>query len=153
QTDLIIGFTIQAGVNKLDVIAKMQCIYLCAKKHLAIDAFSNLVELVNLQEKNKTELVFDQPPITLLPSSFGPKKDLIISDNPSNQTNYSTYKNPIAGAEFLHAIATVIEESVLNKIRKSPSWNLLIDKSNTITHDKIYAMVSKHMAENISILH
>ena len=99
----------------------MQCVYLCAKKHLAIDAFSNLIELVDLQEKNKAELVFDQPPITLLPPSFGPKKDLIIPDNPSNQTNYSTYKNPIAGAEFLHAIAIVIEESVLNEVHKSPS--------------------------------
>ncbi|CAG8647118.1 10099_t:CDS:1 [Funneliformis caledonium] len=99
----------------------MQYVYLYAKKHLAINAFSNLVELVNLQEKNKTELVFDQPLITLLPPSFGLKKDLIISDNPSNQTNYSTYKNPMASAEFLHAIATVIEESVLNEIHKSSS--------------------------------
>jgi len=31
------------------------------------------------------------------------------------------YKNLIAGAEFLHAIATVIEESVLNEVRKSSS--------------------------------
>jgi hypothetical protein len=48
QTDLVIGFTIQANVDKLDIIAKMRCVYLCAKKHLAIDAFSNLVELMDL---------------------------------------------------------------------------------------------------------
>ncbi|GES95219.1 zinc finger protein 862-like [Rhizophagus clarus] len=131
QTKLVVGFTIQANINKLDVIAKMRCIYLCAKKHLAIDTFSNIIELLDLQEKNKTELVFDQPPITLLPSSIGPKRDLITSNDLENQTNYSTYKNPMAGAEFLHAIATVIEESVLKEVRKSPS---------------------KHMAENIPIL-
>ncbi|GBB94007.1 hypothetical protein RclHR1_22700006 [Rhizophagus clarus] len=121
QTKLVVGFTIQANINKLDVIAKMRCIYLCAKKHLAIDTFSNIIELLDLQEKNKTELVFDQPPITLLPSSIGPKRDLITSNDLENQTNYSTYKNPMAGAEFLHAIATVIEESVLKEVRKSPS--------------------------------
>jgi len=90
----------------------MRYVYLYAKKHLTIDVFSNLVELVNLQEKNKTELVFDQPLIMLLSPSFGPKKDLIISDNPSNQINYNTYKNLMAGVEFLHAIAIVIEKSV-----------------------------------------
>src|SRR4051812_48817994 len=100
-----------------------------------------------------TELVFDQPPITLLPPSFSPKKELIISDNSSNQTNYSTYKNPMADAKFLHAIATVIEESILDEVHKSPSWSLLIDESNTITHDKTCAVVSKHMAGNIPILH
>ncbi|GBC00726.1 hypothetical protein RclHR1_39590001 [Rhizophagus clarus] len=120
--------------------------------HLAIDTFSNIIELLDLQEKNKTELVFDQPPITLLPSSIGLKRNLITSNDLENQTNYSTYKNPMAGAEFLHAIATVIEESVLKEVRKSPSWSLLIDESNTIIHDKTYAIVSKHMAGNIPIL-
>ncbi|CAI2189431.1 19222_t:CDS:2 [Funneliformis geosporum] len=113
QTDLVIGFTIQADIDKLDVIAKMQCVYLCAKKHFAIDAFSNLVELVNIQEKNKTELVFEQPPITLLLSSFGPKKDLIISDNPSNQTNYSTYKNPMADIDSEFILATKFLADIL----------------------------------------
>ncbi|GES97057.1 ribonuclease H-like domain-containing protein [Rhizophagus clarus] len=94
----------------------MRCIYLCAKKHLAVDAFPNLVELSNLQEKNRSEL------------------------------------NLMAGADFLHAIAMVVEESVLNEVCKSLSWNLLIDESNTITHDKTYAIVSKHIAENIPVL-
>ena len=74
QTDLMVRFTTQANVDKLDIIANMRCVYLCAKKHLAIDAFSNLVELIDIQKKNMTELVFDQPPITLSPPSFGPKK-------------------------------------------------------------------------------
>ncbi len=57
----------------------------------------------------------------LLPLFFDLKKDLIIFDNSSNQTNYSIYKNLMTSVEFLHAIATVIEESVLNKIHKSSS--------------------------------
>lgn len=46
QLDLMSGFTTQAGVDKLDIIAKMRCVYLCAKKHLAIEAFPDLVELI-----------------------------------------------------------------------------------------------------------
>ncbi|GBC08801.1 hypothetical protein RclHR1_00840002 [Rhizophagus clarus] len=132
QTELMSGFTIQSNINKLDIIAKMRCVYLYVKKHLAVDAFPNLVELSNLQEKNR---------------------NLTITDNSNNQANYATYKNPIAGANFLHAIAMVVEESVLNEVCKSSHWSLLIDESNTITYDKTCAIVSKHMAENILMLY
>ncbi|CAG8838848.1 20655_t:CDS:1, partial [Gigaspora margarita] len=43
--DIMNSFTIQAKVNKLDIIAKMHCIYLCTKKHLAIEVFLDLMEL------------------------------------------------------------------------------------------------------------
>ena len=79
---------------------------------------------------------------------------IIIKILKVQSTNYATYKNPVAaGAEFLHAIATVMEESVLGEVCKSPSWSLLIDGSNTITHDKSCAVVSKYMAGNIPVLH
>ena len=57
----------------------------------------------------------------------------------------------MASAEFLYAIAIVIEESVLNEVHKSSSWSLLIDESNTIAYDKTYAIISKHMVGNILI--
>ncbi|RIB11246.1 hypothetical protein C2G38_2262101 [Gigaspora rosea] len=154
--DIISSFTIQAEVNKLDIIAKMRCIYLCAKKHLAIEAFPDLMELTNLQIQNKTELVYNKSPITVSPPIFGPKR--VISDTApesllSNQvSNYATYDNSKAGADFLHAIAIVIEEDILAKVRRSPSWSILIDESNTITHDKTCAIVSKHIVQNIPVL-
>lgn len=46
----------------------------------------------------------------------------------------------------------VIKKSVLSEVCKSSSWSLLIYKSNTITYDKIYAVISKHIAENIPVL-
>jgi hypothetical protein len=55
----MIGFTIQANIDKLDIIANIRYVYLCVKKHLAIDAFSNLVELIDIQKKNMAELIFD----------------------------------------------------------------------------------------------
>ncbi|CAG8663314.1 13621_t:CDS:2, partial [Funneliformis mosseae] len=85
--------------------------------------------------------LFDQPPIII----FWSKKELILSNNPSTQTNYSIYKNPMAGTEFLYAIAMVIEESILNEVHKLPSRSLLMNESNTIIHDKICA-VSNEMA-------
>ncbi|RIB15254.1 hypothetical protein C2G38_2192836 [Gigaspora rosea] len=46
--DKMSSFIIQAKVNKLDIIAKMHCIYLCTKKHLAIEVFLDLMKLTNL---------------------------------------------------------------------------------------------------------
>ncbi|CAG8781295.1 27075_t:CDS:2 [Gigaspora margarita] len=114
QLDLMSSFTVQAGVNKLDIIAKMRCVYLCAKRHLAVEAFPDLIELTNLQVQNQIELVYDKPPITIAPPIF-------------------------AGAEFLHALAVVIEEDILAE-------------SNTITHDKTCAIVRKHIVKNIPVL-
>ncbi|CAG8797598.1 43715_t:CDS:1 [Gigaspora margarita] len=117
------GFTIQAKVNKLDIFAKMHCIYLCAKKHLAIEVFPNLMELTNLQIQNKTELVYNKSPIMVLPSIFGPKR--VISDTApksllNNQvSNYAIYDNLKARADFLYAIAIVIEEDILAKVQRS----------------------------------
>ncbi|CAG8492003.1 18823_t:CDS:2, partial [Gigaspora rosea] len=116
--DIMSSFTIQAEVNKLDIIAKMHCIYLCAKKHLAIEAFSDLMELTNLQIQNKTELVYNKSPITVSPPIFGPKR--VISDT--------------------------APESLLS------NQSILIDESNTITHDKTCAIVSKHIVQNILVL-
>ncbi|GES94885.1 zinc finger protein 862-like [Rhizophagus clarus] len=121
--------------------------------HLAIDTFSNIIELLDLQEKNKTELVFDQPPITLLPSSIGLKRNLITSNDLENQTNYSTYKNPMAGAEFLHAIATVIEESVLKEVRKSPSWSLLIDENANAIMNNLNNFFIAKMLNTDNLMH
>ncbi|CAG8728790.1 20588_t:CDS:2, partial [Cetraspora pellucida] len=92
----------------------MHCVYLCAKKHLAIEAYPNLIELTNLQAQNKTELVYNKPSITVAPPIFGPKKASLDTMSEFNQlSNYATYNNSKAGADFLHAIATVIEENIL----------------------------------------
>ncbi|CAG8854034.1 30350_t:CDS:1, partial [Gigaspora margarita] len=123
--DIISSFTIQAEVNKLDIIAKMRCIYLCAKKHLAIEVFPDLMELTNLQIQNKTELVYNKSPIMVSPPIFGPKRiisDIVSESLLNNQvSNYATYDNSKAGADFLHAIAIVIEEDILAEVQRSPS--------------------------------
>ncbi|CAG8608681.1 10494_t:CDS:2 [Dentiscutata heterogama] len=140
QLDLMSSFTVQAGVNKLNIIAKMRCVYLYTKRHLAVEAFPDLIELTNLQVQNQIKLVYDKPPITIASPIFGPKRiflniasELFLNNQLSN---YATYDNPKAGAEFLHAIAVVIEEDILaEKI-----------------YQYLYAIVSKHIVENIPVL-
>ncbi|KAF0397920.1 zinc finger protein [Gigaspora margarita] len=93
--------------------------------HLAIEVFLDLIELTNLQIQNKTELVYNKSPITVSPSIFGPKR--VISNTVSelllnNQvSNYAIYNNSKAGANFLYAIAMLIEENILAKVQRSSS--------------------------------
>ncbi|CAG8809577.1 10215_t:CDS:2, partial [Gigaspora margarita] len=106
---IISSFTIQAEVNKLDIIAKMHCIYLCAKKHLAIEVFLDLMELTNLQIQNKTELVYNKSPITVSPPIFGPKR--VISN--------------IASELLLN------NQNILAEVQRSQLWRLIeLDETN-----------------------
>ncbi|CAG8685458.1 29278_t:CDS:2, partial [Racocetra persica] len=152
QIDLFTGFTTQADYNKLEIISKMRCVYLCAQKHLPIFAYPDIINLMNLNLKNQTKLVYDSEVQTLTPPFFGPKKEKLVTDFSENSSNYAEYTNSVSGTTFLHAIAAVIEESVLEETRKSSAWSLLIDESNTITHNKTCAIVSKHVANNIPVL-
>ncbi|CAG8545590.1 14539_t:CDS:2 [Dentiscutata erythropus] len=152
QIDLFTGFSIQANCNKLEIISKIRCVYLCAQKHLPIFAYPDLVSLVDINLKNQTELVYENELQTLELPFFGPKKATSgFNVSESSLSNYAEYTNPVSGATFLHAIALVIEESVLEETRKSSAWSLLIDENNTIIYDKTCAIVSKHIANNIPV--
>ncbi|CAG8507896.1 2859_t:CDS:1, partial [Gigaspora margarita] len=82
--------------------------------------FPDLIELTNLQIQNKTELIYNKTPITVLYPIFGPKR--VITDTASesllnNQvSNYATYDNSKAEADFLYAIAIVIKEDILAEV-------------------------------------
>ncbi|CAG8549112.1 9579_t:CDS:1 [Dentiscutata heterogama] len=152
QIDLFTRFTTQADYNKLEIISKMRCVYLYAQKHLPIFAYPDIINLMNLNLKNQTELVYDSEVQTLTSPFFGPKKEKLVTDFSENSSNYAKYTNSVSGTTFLHAIATVIKESVLEETRKLSAWSLLIDESNTITHNKTCAIVSKHVANNIPVL-
>ncbi|CAG8799650.1 8870_t:CDS:2, partial [Cetraspora pellucida] len=99
QLNIMSSFIVQTEVNKLDIIAKMRC------------------------------LVYNKPPITVAPPIFGPKKASLDTMSEFNQlSNYATYDNSKAGADFLHAIVTVIEENILAEVQRSSSWSILIDE-------------------------
>ncbi|CAG8724255.1 46317_t:CDS:2, partial [Gigaspora margarita] len=75
QTDLFTRFSIQADHNKLEIISKMRYEYLCAQKHLSIFAYPDIVNLMNINFKNQTELIYESEVQTLVPLFFGPKKE------------------------------------------------------------------------------
>ncbi|CAG8818444.1 14205_t:CDS:2, partial [Cetraspora pellucida] len=106
---------------------------------------------------NKLEIIskmqlYDSEVQTLTSLFFGLKKEKLVINFFENSSNYAKYTNSVSRTTFLHAIATVIEESVLEETRKSSVWSLLIDENNTITHNKTCAIVNKHVTNNIFVL-
>ncbi|CAG8551694.1 5703_t:CDS:2 [Ambispora gerdemannii] len=145
QNDLFTGFSLQVDHDKLQIISRMRCVYLCQETFANI-SIPDIVELTEIHVKNLDELVYKQSPITLAPPHIGPRKEKTPNSEPLELfSNYASYTNPVSGASFLHAIATVIEVS-------SSAWSLLIDESNTITHDKNCAIINKHLVQNQPVL-
>ncbi|CAG8807037.1 44943_t:CDS:2, partial [Gigaspora margarita] len=70
---------------------------------------------------NKLEIISKIEVQTLAPPFFGPKKEKLSSDF-LESSNYAEYTNPVSGNTFLYAIATAIEESVLEELKKSTAW-------------------------------
>jgi hypothetical protein len=53
----------------------------------------------------------------------------------------------------LASLTCLIKEAVVNEIRSSSCWNLLVDESNTVsTGEKTLALISKYMVNNITTL-
>ena len=68
-------------------------------------------------------------------------------------SSYATYTNKASGHELLVFLSRPIEEAVINEIKTSSCWSILVDESNTVsTGEKTLALVSKHMVNNIPTL-
>ncbi|CAG8641291.1 11425_t:CDS:2, partial [Racocetra fulgida] len=63
------------------------------------------------------------------PTFFGLKKEKFSFNSLKGFSNYAEYTNSVFEATFLHAIAIVIEESVLEETKKLSAWSLLIDEN------------------------
>ncbi|CAG8764980.1 19966_t:CDS:2, partial [Racocetra fulgida] len=58
---------------------------------------------------------------------------------------YSSYQNNVAAYEFIESIGRVIEQEVFQELRNSDGWSIMLDESNTISTEKVLAIVSKHL--------
>jgi hypothetical protein len=150
--------SIKEDVNQLlgkgvdSVVAQMRNIYFLSSQNIAINVYPNLANLVNYQKENPSNLVSDIPLQILRPSTLPQKENHSISQK-STGSNYATYTNRVSGNELLASLARPIEEAVVNEIRSSSCWSLLVDESNTVsTGEKTLALVSKHMVNNIATL-
>ncbi|CAG8847503.1 32983_t:CDS:2, partial [Gigaspora margarita] len=144
QTSLIHEITKQLSEQKLKIISLMQNIYYLAKCEQALNQYPALCQLGNLQFKNLNELCYEAEPQVL-------KSNLLFSDDITLKRTYSSYENPVSGCSFLELIAFVIEREVINEILASKNWSLMIDESTSFIA-KYFAIVSKHISENNSVL-
>jgi len=128
--------------DKEKIINQMKCVYFAAKKHLSLNLYPGLCDLVlniNKKSENTMHCPLKLPPL----SSLKPSADT---------SQYGSYLNPISAQKFEEAIFYVIEKALINEIKVSDQWSLLIDESTTITDEKHLVLVSKHMANNVPVV-
>jgi len=140
QTKIIINFAKQLGIDKLNIISLMRNVYFCSKKYQAINIFSDLSKLVNLQIKNNKEYIISDKTSILKKPEF---------EKNSTKSSYGSYMNSNAGNEFLESICCIIEDELFEELNNSKFWSIMIDESNTIVDNKHLAIVSKHLINNI----
>jgi hypothetical protein len=145
---------IKEGVNQMlgrgmdSVVTQMRNIYFLSSQNIAINVYPDLANLVNYQKENPTNIVSDVPLQILRPPILPCQKD--NSTSQISKSNYATYANKVSGHELLVSVVRPIEEAVVNEIRSSSCWSLLVDESNTVSAgEKTLALVSKHMVDNI----
>ncbi len=136
------------------VVTQMRNIYFLSSQNIAINVYPYLANLVNYQKENPTNIVSDIPLQILRPPILPHQKDNSTSQILQiSKYNYATYANKVSGHELLVSVVRPIEEAVVNEIRSSSCWSLLVDESNTVsTGEKTLALVSKHMVDNIVTL-
>src|SRR6266511_1536001 len=69
-----------------------------------------------------------------------------------SKSKYGSYKNSIAGFDFLDSIASVIKNSLFDELNSSPYWSVMIDVANSVDDDKYLAIVGKCIANNMPIM-
>jgi hypothetical protein len=78
------------------------------------------------------------------------KPNLAVSiDNFSNK--YATYENPVAARDFLKSIAFVIEKEIINNVKDSKNWSIMIDESTCFTVKNL-AIVIKYISNHTPVL-
>src|SRR5437016_3665679 len=102
--------------------------------------YPGLCNLMSLQTENNISNKIS----TLKPASL---------EKPSkSKSKYGSYKNSIAGFDFLDSIASVIKNSLFDELNSSPYWSVMIDEANSVDDDKYLAIVGKCIANNMPIM-
>jgi len=130
--------------DKEKIINQMKCIYFAAKNHLSLNLYPGLCDLVLNTNKNADN--------TIHPLKLPPLSSLNPSADTANTSQYGSYLNPMSARKFEEAIFYVVEKALINEIKVSDQWSLLIDESTSITDEKHLVLVSKHMANNVPVI-
>jgi len=141
ESILLVSDTEQSNGEKLSIISLMRNIYFCSKHNISLKKiYPGLCNLMSLQTENNISNKIS----TLKPASL---------EKPSkSKSKYGSYKNSIAGFDFLDSIASVIKNSLFDELNSSPYWSVMIDEANSVDDDKYLAIVGKCIANNMPIM-
>jgi len=133
----------QINHNQALTIGCMRNVYYLTQHNIALNNYESLCDLMTYQINYQYQTSHENFVQNLRPPSFQNNPEFTTS---SSSTNYTLYKNAVAGKELLSSIFTIVEESVISEVKESPCWSLLVDESNTnIISEKTIAFVSKHL--------
>ena len=120
----------------------MKYVYFAVKNPLSLNLYPDLCNLVLNSNKNTLQV---QPHLLQLPplSSLQP---------PVDTSPYGSYCTSNYARKFEEAIFYVIEKALIDEIKASEQWSILIDESTTITDEKHLVIVSKHISNNVPVL-
>src|ERR1044072_2894064 len=120
----------------------MKCVYFAVKNHLSLNLYPELCNLVlnsNRSPKITTLQLLQLPSLSSL-------------NTPAETSQYGLYNNSKYARKFEEAIFYVIEKALIDEIKTSERWSILIDVSTSITDEKHLVIVSKHIANNVLVL-
>ncbi len=128
--------------DKEKIINQMKCVYFLAKNHLSLNLYSEICNLVLNINKYSEPSHLQLPPL----SSLNQYNESI------NTSQYRSYQNPRYARKFEEAITYIIEKALINEIKASGQWSILIDESTTVSEEKHLVIISKHMTNNVPVL-
>ncbi|CAG8854412.1 6490_t:CDS:2, partial [Gigaspora margarita] len=128
--------------KNLRIIQNMRNMYWLVENNIATFNIKDLCSLVEMQIQNKEEYIISTSACTI-------RSVFLNTTVLDERCKYGSYSNNYAGRDFIEAIVRVIEESTIKELFKSLTWSIMIDKSTTITNHKNFAIVSKHLVNNI----
>lgn len=141
QPDILQSLSQHLNNDKEKIINQMKCVYFAVKNHLSLNLYPELCSLVldiNKISENTGYLLQPPPSSSLQPSA----------DN----FQYGSYRTSMYARRFEEAIFDTIEKALIDEIKASEQWSLLIDESTSITEEKHLVLVSKHIANNVPVL-
>ena len=142
QPNIVQSLSNRLTNDKEKIINQMKCVYFAAKNHLSLNLYP---ELCNLVLNSNRFPKITTPQLLQLPS-------LSSLNIPAETSQYGSYNNSKYARKFEEAIFYVIEKALIDEIKTSERWSILIDVSTSITDEKHLVIVSKHIANNVLVL-
>ncbi|CAB5367410.1 unnamed protein product [Rhizophagus irregularis] len=112
------GFMQQMNYNQALIICCMRNVYYLTQRNIALNNYGSLCDLITYQINYQYQTGNENFIQNLRPPLLQNHSEIITSSSSTN--NYALYKNAVAERELLFSIFTIVEESVVAKVKESP---------------------------------